>query len=387
MNQEQRKYLMLLSEKFPTRQAVCTEIINLAAIMNLPKGTEHFMSDIHGEYEAFLHIMNNCSGVIREKIEMIFEGKLSPPEQRDLRTLIYYPKEKLKLLHEEGRVTPKWYRETLREMIQIARVVSSKYTRSKVRKAMPKDFGYIIDELLHALPDEDDNQLAYHERILDTIVGIQNGDEFIVAVSALIKRLAVDHLHIVGDLFDRGPDADKIVDLLMKYHTLDIQWGNHDILWMGAACGSDPCIANVIRNNVRYNNIRILESGYGIPLRKLQLFAEKYYNGTPAKAMVKAINVIVMKTEGQIIRRHPEYGMDDRLLLHKIDMEKAAVRIGDREIPVNTTEFPTVDWADPYQLTEEEAEVMDDFRSSFRESARLKSTLIFCIRWAGCICR
>lgn len=377
MNQEQRKYLMLLSEKFPTRQAVCTEIINLAAIMNLPKGTEHFMSDIHGEYEAFLHIMNNCSGVIREKIEMIFEGKLTPPEQRDLRTLIYYPKEKLKLLHEERRVTPKWYRETLREMIQIARVVSSKYTRSKVRKAMPKDFGYIIDELLHALPDEDDNQLAYHERILDTIVGIQNGDEFIVAVSALIKRLAVDHLHIVGDLFDRGPDADKIVDLLMKYHTLDIQWGNHDILWMGAACGSDPCIANVIRNNVRYNNIRILESGYGIPLRKLQLFAEKYYNGTPAKAMVKAINVIVMKTEGQIIRRHPEYGMDDRLLLHKIDMEKAAVRIGDREIPVNTTEFPTVDWADPYQLTEEEAEVMDDFRSSFRESARLKKHIDF----------
>ena len=194
MDQRQLKYLTLLSEKFPTIQAVCTEIINLAAIMNLPKGTEHFMSDIHGEYHAFLHIMNNCSGVIREKIEMIFEGRLSEAEQRALRTLIYYPKEKLRRLRAEGKITPKWYRETLREMIEIARVLSSKYTRSKVRKAMPKEFGYIIDELLHAQPDEDNNRQGYHERILDTIVGIQNGDEFIIALAALIKRLAVDHL-------------------------------------------------------------------------------------------------------------------------------------------------------------------------------------------------
>ena len=210
MNHDQRKYLSLLAEKFPTRQAVCTEIINLAAIMNLPKGTEHFMSDIHGEYEAFLHIMNNCSGVIREKIELLFADSLSDTEQRDLRTLIYYPKEKLRCLHSEGKISPQWYRKVLRQMIEIARLLSSKYTRSKVRKAMPREFGYIIDELLHALPDEDGNQLAYHERILDTIVGIQNGDEFIIALSALIKRLAVDHLHIVGDLFDRGADAECV---------------------------------------------------------------------------------------------------------------------------------------------------------------------------------
>ncbi|MGP1348540.1 MAG: fructose-1,6-bisphosphatase [Stomatobaculum sp.] len=377
MDQSQIKYLTLLSEKFPTRQTVCTEIINLAAIMNLPKGTEHFMSDIHGEYEAFLHIMNNCSGVIREKIEMIFGERLSEAEQRALRTLIYYPKEKLRVLRAEGKLSPKWYRETLREMIEIARLLSSKYTRSKVRKAMPREFGYIIDELLHAQPDEDNNRQAYHERILDTIIGIQNGDEFIMALSALIKRLAVDHLHIVGDVFDRGADADKIIELLMDYHSLDFQWGNHDILWMGAACGSDACIANVIRNNVRYNNIRILESGYGIPLRKLQLFAEKHYEGTPAKAMVKAINVILMKVEAQTILRHPEFEMEDRLLLDKVDCSRGTVRIGEQEHPMNTMEFPTVDWEHPYQLTEEESKIMADFRTSFRGSARLRRHIEF----------
>lgn len=374
---EQQKYLQLLSEKFPTSQDVCTEIINLAAILNLPKGTEHFMSDIHGEYEAFLHIMNNCSGVIREKIEMIFGERLTAEEQRDLRTLIYYPREKLRMIHSQGKISPKWYRKTLREMIEIARVVSSKYTRSKVRKAMPKEFGYIIDELLHALPDEDDNQLAYHEKILDTIVGIQNGDEFIIALSDLIKRLAVDHLHIVGDLFDRGADADKIIDLLMQYHSLDIQWGNHDILWMGAACGSDPCIMNVIRNNVRYHNIRILESGYGISLRKLQMFAEKYYEGTPHEAMVKAINVLVFKTEGIVILRHPEFEMNERLLFEKIDREKGTITLGDTTYQMNTMEFPTVDFADPYKLTEEEQEVMDDLRRSFVHSSRLKTHIEF----------
>ena len=377
MDQSQIKYLTLLSEKFPTRQTVCTEIINLAAIMNLPKGTEHFMSDIHGEYEAFLHIMNNCSGVIREKIAMIFGERLSEAEQRALRTLIYYLKEKLRVLRAEGKLSPKWYRETLREMIEIARLLSSKYTRSKVRKAMPREFGYIIDELLHAQPDEDNNRLAYHERILDTIIGIQNGDEFIMALSALIKRLAVDHLHIVGDVFDRGADADKIIELLMDYHSLDFQWGNHDILWMGAASGSDACIANVIRNNVRYNNIRILESGYGIPLRKLQLFAEKHYEGTPAKAMVKAINVILMKVEAQTILRHPDFEMEDRLLLDKVDCSRGTVRIGEQEHPMNTMEFPTVDWEHPYQLTEEESEIMADFRTSFRGSARLRRHIEF----------
>ena len=377
MNQEQRKYLSLLSEKFPTRQAVCTEIINLAAIMNLPKGTEHFMSDIHGEYDAFLHIMNNCSGVIREKIEMIFADVLNDTEKRALRTLIYYPKEALQRLHDEGKISPKWYRETLRRMIEIARVLSSKYTRSKVRKAMPKEFGYIIDELLHALPDEDGNQLAYHERILDTIVGIQNGDEFIIALSALIKRLAVDHLHIVGDLFDRGADADKIIELLLDYPSLDIQWGNHDVLWMGAAAGNEACIANVVRNNVRYNNIRILESGYGISLRRLQLFAEKTYEGTPAKAMVKAINVMMFKAEGELILRHPEFEMQDRLLLDKVDTEKGTVTIDGVEYAMNTMEFPTVDWSDPYRMTPEEREVMDDLKRSFCQSPQLRRHIEF----------
>ena len=377
MNQEQRKYLSLLAEKFPTRQAVCTEIINLAAIMNLPKGTEHFMSDIHGEYDAFLHIMNNCSGVIREKIEMIFADVLNDTEKRALRTLIYYPKEVLQRLHSEGRISPKWYRETLRHMIEIARVLSSKYTRSKVRKAMPKEFGYIIDELLHALPDEDGNQLAYHERILDTIVGIQNGDEFIIALSALIKRLAVDHLHIVGDLFDRGADADKIIELLLDYPSLDIQWGNHDVLWMGAAAGNEACIANVVRNNVRYNNIRILESGYGISLRRLQLFAEKTYEGTPAKAMVKAINVMMFKAEGELILRHPEFEMQDRLLLDKVNPEKGTVTIDGIEYAMNTMEFPTVDWSDPYRMTPEEREVMDDLKRSFCQSPQLRRHIEF----------
>ena len=377
MNHDQRKYLSLLAEKFPTRQAVCTEIINLAAIMNLPKGTEHFMSDIHGEYEAFLHIMNNCSGVIREKIELLFADSLSDTEQRDLRTLIYYPKEKLRCLHSEGKISPQWYRKVLRQMIEIARLLSSKYTRSKVRKAMPREFGYIIDELLHALPDEDGNQLAYHERILDTIVGIQNGDEFIIALSALIKRLAVDHLHIVGDLFDRGADADKIIELLMDYHSLDIQWGNHDVLWMGAAAGNEACIANVVRNNVRYNNIRILESGYGVSLRPLQLFAEKYYEGTPAKAMVKAINVMMFKAEGELIRRHPEFEMQDRLLLDKVNPEKGTVTIDGTEYAMNTMEFPTVDWSDPYRMTPEEREVMDDLKRSFCQSPQLRRHIEF----------
>ena len=377
MNHDQRKYLSLLAEKFPTRQAVCTEIINLAAIMNLPKGTEHFMSDIHGEYDAFLHIMNNCSGVIREKIEMIFADVLNDTEKRALRTLIYYPKEALQRLHDEGKISPKWYRETLRHMIEIARVLSSKYTRSKVRKAMPKEFGYIIDELLHALPDEDGNQLAYHERILDTIVGIQNGDEFIIALSALIKRLAVDHLHIVGDLFDRGADADKIIELLLDYPSLDIQWGNHDVLWMGAAAGNEACIANVVRNNVRYNNIRILESGYGISLRRLQLFAEKTYEGTPAKAMVKAINVMMFKAEGELILRHPEFEMQDRLLLDKVDTEKGTVTIDGVEYAMNTMEFPTVDWSDPYRMTPEEREVMDDLKRSFCQSPQLRRHIEF----------
>ena len=271
LSNEKSKYLNLLAEKYPTRQHVSREIINLKAILNLPKGTEHFMSDIHGEYEAFNHILNNCSGVIKEKVEMVFAGSMSEKERQDLCTLIYYPEEKLKLLEKDNILGPDWYHMTLKNLIELARFLSSKYTRSKVRKAMPEEFSYIIDELLHAQSDEDNNQLRYHEKILETIIGIDSAEDFIKELTSLIKRLAVDHLHIVGDIFDRGERADEIMDMLMSYHSLDIEWGNHDILWMGAAAGSEACIANVVRNNLKYQNMSILENGYGISLRRLLL--------------------------------------------------------------------------------------------------------------------
>ena len=277
MEREDKKYLQLLAEKYPSIQSVCREIINLNAILNLPKGTEHFMSDLHGEYEAFCHILNNCSGVIREKVDRLFSETLSNMERQEICTLIYYPEEKLELIKQEQELTEEWYFMMLTRLINIAKLLSSKYTRSKVRKAMPKDFAYIIDELLHVQTDRDDNQLRYHTEILYTIIRTECADEFIIALAALIKRLAVDHLHIVGDIFDRGSCPDKIIDLLMNYHSLDIEWGNHDILWMGAAAGNKACIANVIRNNIKYNNISVLENGYGISLRNLVLFGKKTY--------------------------------------------------------------------------------------------------------------
>ena len=295
-------WMKLLKEKYPTKQAVCREIINLTAIINLPKGTEHFMSDIHGEYEAFLHIMNNCSGVIREKVRMLFSETLSVREQKEICTLIYYPREVMNRKRNLNELSEDWYRLMLNYLLEIAKTVSSKYTRSKVRKALPKEFGDIIDELLHFMPDEDDNQIRYHRQILDTIIGIENSEEFIVALAELIKHLAVDHLHIVGDIFDRGGDADKIMDLLMEYHSLDIEWGNHDILWMGAACGNEASIATVVKNNIKYNNIQILESGYGISLRSLVLFAEQVYPHMDVmKAAQKALSVMLFKLEGQIL--------------------------------------------------------------------------------------
>ena len=277
LSKEKKKYLTLLAEKYPTKEHVSREIINLMAILNLPKGTEHFMSDIHGEYEAFYHILNNCSGVIREKVQMVFKDTLSTKEQQDLCTLIYYPKEKLKLLKKQDVINDDWYTMTLRNLIKLAGFLSSKYTRSKVRKAMPEEYAYIIDELLHAQPDEDNNQLVYHQKIIETIIGIDSAEDFIIELTSLIKRLAVDRLHIVGDIFDRGERADEIIDMLMKYHTLDIEWGNHDILWMGAAAGSEACIANVVRNNIKYQNMSVLENGYGISLRRLLLFAQETY--------------------------------------------------------------------------------------------------------------
>ncbi len=371
------KYLRLLSEKFPTRQSVCTEIINLMAIMNLPKGTEHFMSDIHGEYGAFNHILNNCSGVIKEKIELLYGESMSLEEKLNLRTLIYYPEEKLDMLKKDNRIDVKWYNKTLRQLIELSKLLSSKYTRSKVRKALPSEFAYVIDELLHAQKDEDNNRARYHEEIIDTIIGIDNADEFIIALCELIKRLAVDHLHIVGDIFDRGDGADRIIDKLMKHHSIDIEWGNHDILWMGAAAGSRPCIINVLRNNVRYDNTRILENAYGISLRDLSTFAERTYKGDPMSCMIKAINVLTFKLEGQAIKRHPEYHMDDRLLLDKIDYNNFTVSIDGKEYKLNSDDFPTVNLNDFYSLTDEEEGIVEGLVDAFKTSSKLHSHIDF----------
>ncbi len=373
MEKDKRKYLELLAKEYPTKQAVCREMINLSAILNLPKGTEHFMSDLHGEYEAFCHIVNNCSGVIREKVERIFAEQMSRQEQRELCTLIYYPKEKLHALEEQGILVRDWYKMNLQNLITVAKDVSSKYTRSKVRKAMPEEFAYIIDELLHMQVDEDNNQIEYHRQIIDTIIQIQIADEFIIALAELIKRLAVDHLHIVGDIFDRGAHPDKILDILMKYHSLDIEWGNHDILWMGASAGIDACIATVVRNNLRYDNIQVLESGYGISLRTLVLFAEQTYGARDLKdSALQAISVLLFKLEGQLIARHPEYQMDERRLLDKIDYDKGMVTIDGKEYELNRKDFPTVDRTCPYALSKEEEEVMLDLRQSFLNSDKLR---------------
>ena len=375
---DRMKFLRLLSEKYPTRQQVCTEIINLQAILNLPKGTEHFMSDLHGEYEAFFHILNNSAGVIREKVDMAFEEVLTARERSSLCTLIYYPQEKLRRIREEGRNTEEWYRFVLQKLIDLAKLLSSKYTRSKVRKAMPSEYSYILDELLHAQPDEDNNQLVYHSKIIDTLLRLEEGDDFIIALSSLIKRLAVDHLHIVGDIFDRGERPDAILNMLMDHHSLDIEWGNHDILWMGAACGSQACIAAVVRNCLSYNNISVLEQGYGISLRPLVLFAEKMYDEEdPNKAAKKAISIILFKLEGQIIRRNPEYQMEDRLLLDKVDYENASIELGGKNYPLKEKHFPTVDRDDPYKLSQAEREIMDELEKLFLESEQLQRHVEF----------
>lgn len=377
------KYLELLAEKYPTEQAVCREIINLKAILGLPKGTEHFMSDLHGEYEAFCHILNNCSGVIREKVDLLFEETLSDIDREEICTLIYYPVEKLEMMKKESRNNEEWYRVILGKLIEIARLLSSKYTRSKVRKAMPDEYAYILDELIHVQKDEDDNQVAYHQNIIDTLLELDSADAFIEVLAALIKRLAVDHLHIVGDIFDRGPCADRIMDLLMNYHSLDIEWGNHDILWMGAAAGSEACIATVIRNNLKYHNIRILENSYGISLRDLTLFAEKLYPDTePMEAALKAISVLLFKLEGQVILRNPDYQMTDKLLLHQVNVQNHTVCIAGTDYEICEETFPTVSF-DPsnpevsYKLTAEEKQVMEGLRMAFVGSVRLRQHMDF----------
>ena len=366
-NPQDFKYLRLLSRQFPTEQSAFTEIINLSAILNLPKGTEHFMSDVHGEYEAFMHILNSCSGVVREHVDEIFGDTLSFDEKGELCTLIYYPREKIELVRSRREDSPTWYKTMLDQLIVVARSLSSRYTRSKVRKAIPRDYAYIIDELLHTHPDENNYRVRYHERIIESILETASADDFIESLASLIKRLAVDHLHLVGDIFDRGGGAAKIMDRLLTYHSLDIQWGNHDLLWMGAAAGEPACIATVLRNNLRYDNYEILENDYGISLRELVAFADATYTaGESITPLIKAINVLLFKLEGQIIQRHPEFDMTDRLLLDKIDHDTGTVTLADGSVwPLATNDFPTVDPTDPYTLTPQEQHIIDKLVSEF----------------------
>ena len=321
--------------------------------------------------------------MIREKVDLLFEETLSDIDREEICTLIYYPVEKLEMMKKESRNNEEWYRVILGELIEIARLLSSKYTRSKVRKAMPDEYAYILDELIHVQKDEDDNQVAYHQNIIDTLLELDSADAFIEVLAALIKRLAVDHLHIVGDIFDRGPCADRIMDLLMNYHSLDIEWGNHDILWMGAAAGSEACIATVIRNNLKYHNIRILENSYGISLRDLTLFAEKLYPDTePMEAALKAISVLLFKLEGQVILRNPDYQMTDKLLLHQVNVQNHTVCIAGTDYEICEETFPTVSF-DPsnpevsYELTVEEKQVMEGLRMAFVGSVRLRQHMDF----------
>ena len=396
---EDLHYLKMLARQYPTVQAASSEIINLQAILNLPKGTEHFISDVHGEYEAFLHILNSASGVVREKLDDLYSTSVSRADLDELATLIYYPKEKLEEIERETEDMREWYRITFHRLIEVCRLVSSKYTRSKVRKAMPPEYAYIIDEMLHT-HYEDSDKRDYYENIIATIIDIDRASNFLVQLCELIKRLAVDHMHLVGDIFDRGPGADIILDSLMAYHSVDIQWGNHDILWMGAASGSRTLVATVLANSLRYNNLEVIETGYGISLRPLSVFANEVYSNCDvtqfavkltnedesrytekdkllAARMHKAITVILFKLEGQKILRNPCFGMEDRLLLDKIDYENRCITINGTVYPLEDTDFPTVDRRDPYTLTPEESVLIDQLTRSFRHSEKLQRHIRF----------
>lgn len=396
-NKSLMRHLKTLSKEYNNIEQVSQEIINLQAILNLPKGTELFLSDIHGEYGSFSHILNNGSGIIKSKIEAIFKNQMTEHERSLLATLIYYPEEKLALIKKEEQNLNEWYAITLYRLIEVAIETSSKYTRSKVRKAMPKGFEYIMDELLHLQGCGPDKE-TYYKQIINSIIELGIADEFIVAISTLIKRMAIDHLHVVGDIFDRGPDAKLVMDTLMNFHSLDIQFGNHDALWMGASCGNKACIANVIRICSRYDNISTLEDGYGINIRPLATFALKTYVNDGCKRFMpkifdynkyirsdeisiaklhKAIAVIQFKLEGQIIKDHPEYEMDSRLLLDKIDYKNKTVKIGDESYPLNDTNFPTINPNRPYELTKEETEIINRLEESFKNSETLSKHMAF----------
>ncbi|MBO5698560.1 MAG: fructose-1,6-bisphosphatase [Bacteroidaceae bacterium] len=393
---ETMKYLKLLAKDFPNVSKVTQEIINLEAIMHLPKSTEHFLADLHGESEAFQHVIRNASGYIKRKVHEIFDGTLSESEINDLCTLIYYPEKKLELVLASGVNLSDFYQSTLNRLISVCRIVSSKYSRSKVRKSLPKEFEYIIEELLHESTDRHNKQ-AYYNVIIQTIIGTKRADKFVIQLCYLIQRLAIDHLHILGDIFDRGSGAHLIMDTLCNYHNLDIEWGNHDILWMGAAAGNPVCASTVIRLSLRYANTATLEEGYGITMVKLAAFAMETYADDPCDIfkpfidlsdenglipgektqrliaqMHKAIAVIQFKLEGQIYKKHPEWGMLDRCLLEHIRPDEGIFVLDGVRYPMTDNFFPTIDPADPYKLTADEEEIIQSIVRSFCSSERLQ---------------
>lgn len=405
ISNDQLRYLQLLARDFPNIATASTEIINLQAILNLPKGTEHFLADLHGEYEAFQHVLRNASGAIKRKVKEIYNETLSAKDQKELCTLIYYPELKLELVKQQTDDLNDWLFVTINRLVKVCRNVSSKYSRSKVSKALPKDFSYIIQELLHE-STLDPNKQAYVDVIVKTIIDIERADDFIVAICNLIQQLTIDKLHILGDVFDRGPSPDRIMDILCNYHNFDIQWGNHDILWMGAASGNDCCIANVMRITLRYANQSVLQDGYGINILPLATFAMTAYQGDSCDRfmpkylndsdrindkdsrligmMHKAIAIIQFKLEGQMIMRHPEYEMGNRLLLNNINYDAGTITLDGKEYPLCDTHFPTIDPADPYRLTPEEQNIVDSLHKSFCHSEKLKRHMK-CLFRHGCI--
>ena len=405
ISNDQLRYLQLLARDFPNIATASTEIINLQAILNLPKGTEHFLADLHGEYEAFQHVLRNASGAIKRKVKEIYNETLSAKDQKELCTLIYYPELKLELVKQQTDDLNDWLFVTINRLVKVCRNVSSKYSRSKVSKALPKDFSYIIQELLHE-STLDPNKQAYVDVIVKTIIDIERADDFIVAICNLIQQLTIDKLHILGDVFDRGPSPDRIMDILCNYHNFDIQWGNHDILWMGAASGNDCCIANVMRITLRYANQSVLQDGYGINILPLATFAMTAYQGDSCDRfmpkylndsdrindkdsrligmMHKAIAIIQFKLEGQMIMRHPEYEMDNRLLLNNINYDAGTITLDGKEYSLCDTHFPTIDPADPYRLTPEEQNIVDSLHKSFCHSEKLKRHMK-CLFRHGCI--
>ena len=395
MRNLEERYLDRLSDLYPTIAAASTEIINLQAILNLPKGTEHFITDVHGEYEAFSHVLKNGSGSVRRKINDVFGNTLSSRDKQSLATLIYYPKDKIAQVKKTESNMEDWYKINLYRLIEVSKRAASKYTRSKVRKALPKDFAYVIEELITERSEINDKE-SYYNEIIMTIIRIGRAEEFIIAISSLIQRLVVDHLHIVGDIYDRGPGPHIIMDKLMSYHSLDIQWGNHDVVWMGAAAGQLACIANVIRICARYGNLDILEDGYGINLLPLATFALQVYGDDPCDCfklkgsdnpnraemelnmrMHKAISIIQFKIEGQTIRRQPGFGLEERTLLHRIDYEKGTITLDGKEYKLLDTNFPTIDPKNPYQLSADEEDVMERLERAFTGCEKLQEHMHF----------